>query len=107
MEIKRLKELEERIDNREDMKTAFEFLLKDLEIEKLVVDLDVTNRALSPNGKRGGLYTGRLFKGYLHKSILTNLPKLVEDALSLEEKDFEILKEDATNEAIAVIKGDV
>lgn len=107
MEIKKLKELEERINKREDMKTAFEYVLRDLEEGELRLNLDVSNHSLDSNGKRGGLYIHSLFKDYLHKAILTHLPELVKDAISFEEEDFEHLKEKATNEAIAVIKGDV
>lgn len=107
MEIKRLKELEERINERESMKNAFKCILIDKETKSLALNIDVSNPSLGPNGKRGGLYTGRLFEDYLRRSILANLTKLVEDAISLEQKEFEYLKEDATNEAIAVIKGDV
>lgn len=107
MEIKKLKELEERIDEREHMKTAFEYILRDKETKNLALSMNVSNPLLGPNEKRGGLYTGRLFEGYLRKSILINLPKLVEDAINLEQKEFECLKEDAIKEAIAVIRGDV
>lgn len=107
MEIKKLKELEERINKREDMEAAFRFMLDDAKSKTLKLDIDVSNPSLGQNVKRGGLYIHSLFKGYLLKAILTHLPELVKDALSFEEEDFEHLKEEATNEAIAVIKGDV
>lgn len=107
MEIKRLKELEERIGKRETMKAAFEYILRDSEARELRLGLDVSNYLLDANSKRGGLYIHSLFKDYLCKAILINLPELVKKAISLEEEDFEHLKEEATNEAIAVIRGDV